>query len=52
MLRIRELNINAVQGYYYSKPVPAAEIGALISGPIIGRVPEKIGSEKSPRKIA
>lgn len=42
LLRILELEIHAVQGYYYSRPVPAAQIGALLSAPIKGAAPEII----------
>lgn len=52
LLRIIELDIHAVQGYYYSKPVIAAQIGALLSAPIIGAAPEVVASAKSGRKIA
>ncbi len=36
LLRVRELDINAVQGYYYSKPVTAAEIRQLIATRFVG----------------
>ena len=45
LLRIRELDINAVQGYYYSKPVPVAQILPLLTAPIVGAVPEIIACE-------
>jgi diguanylate cyclase (GGDEF)-like protein len=42
LLRILELEIHAVQGYYYSRPVQAAQIGALLSAPIKGAAPEVV----------
>jgi diguanylate cyclase (GGDEF)-like protein len=54
LLRIKELNINAIQGYYFSRPVTADVLRPLIAQPIIPRFEEKpaIGAGLQIKKTA